>query len=70
MAIRHFSRIVPLSPHNISKGYHALRGLNQYTEKLEEIESRRKFTSDPIIARNCPFRIGDPVIHTQSGKTI
>ena len=69
MAIRHLSRVLPLNSENISKGYSVLRNLNQYTEKLEEIESGRKLTSNPIIAKNCPYRVGETIIHSKSGMT-
>ena len=67
MAMRYLSRSLPLNNENISKGYALLRNLYHYNDKLEEIESRRKQTSNPIIAKNCPFRVGDPIIHSSSG---
>ena len=67
MLIRFLFRKSALSEREISQGYSALRQLGDLNHTLEGIESRRKHASNALIARNCPFRVGDIVEHTTTG---
>jgi hypothetical protein len=51
----------------ITQGYNVLRQLNEQSLRLRLIEERRRLSSIELVAKHCPFHIGDPIEHINTG---